>query len=166
MTLEFYDDDLRLADGAALPPDTVVQPGSHRALVVGIAQARRRLGNLLFLRAGCAVAAELGVAVKRVATNQTFFWAQGRGQRTVAIGARDVLLLRSELGAVVSQGGNASIPVSLLFRAGGTRLVCGHGYRSIGNDVNATGLSGAVFGDRQLGISTQVQSAVGCGAVL
>lgn len=73
MTLKFYDDDLRLADGAALPLDTVVQPGSHRALVVGIAQARRRLGNLPFPQEGYAVAVELGVAVKRVATNQTSF---------------------------------------------------------------------------------------------
>lgn len=50
-----------------------------------------------------------------------------------------MLLLRSELGAVASQGGNASIPASLLFRAGGTSSVCGYGYRSIGNDVNGTG---------------------------
>ena len=138
ITLEFYDDELRQIAGAALPPDTVVQPGSHRALVAGVAWARRRLDNLLSPRVGHAVALELGVAATGLVTDQTFFRAYGRGQRYFAVGARDVLLLRSELGAVVSRGGNASIPASLLFRAGGTDSVRGYSYRSIGNDVNGT----------------------------
>ena len=138
MTLEFYNDDLRQIAGAALAPDTVVQPGSHRALVAGVAWARRRLDNLLSPRDGHALAVELGVAAKGLVTDATFFRAYGRGQRYFAVGVRDVLLLRSELGAVLGKGRNASIPASLLFRAGGTDSVRGYSYRSIGNDVNGT----------------------------
>ena len=137
-TLEYYSDQLRQIAGSALPPDTVVRPGSHQAVVAGVGWARRRLDNLLFPRRGHAVAVELGGAVKGVLTDQTFLRAYGRGQQYFPVGVRDVLLLRAELGAVVSAGDNAAIPASLLFRAGGTDSVRGYGYRSIGNDINGT----------------------------
>lgn len=137
-TLEYYNDQLRQIAGAALPPDTVVQPGSHQALVAGVAWSRRRLDNLLFPREGHAVEVELGAALKGVVTDQTFIRTLVRGQRYFAVAARDVLVLRGELGAVVSKGGNSAIPASLLFRAGGTDSVRGYSYRSIGNDINGT----------------------------
>lgn len=135
-TLEYYNDNLRQINGATLPPDTVVQPGSHQAVVAGVAWAHRRLDNLLFPRSGYAVSTELGVAVKRVLTDQTFFRAYTRGQKYFPVGKLDVVVLRAELGAVVTSGGTAAVPASLLFRAGGTNSVRGYSYQSIGNESN------------------------------
>jgi translocation and assembly module TamA len=137
-TVEYYNDQLRQVDGATLPPDTIVQPGSHQAVVAGVAWTRRQLDNLLFPRDGNVVSAELGAALKGLLTDQTFVRAYGRAQKYFPVGVRDVVLLRAELGAVVSKGGNSAIPASLLFRAGGTDSVRGYSYRSIGNESNGT----------------------------
>lgn len=137
-TVEYYNDQLRQVDGASLPPDTIVQPGSHQAVVAGVAWTRRQLDNLLFPRDGNVVSVELGAALKGLLTDQTFVRAYGRGQKYFPVGVRDVVLLRAELGAVVAKGGNSSIPASLLFRAGGTDSVRGYSYRSIGNESNGT----------------------------
>ena len=62
-----------------------------------------------------------------------------------AVAQRDLGLLRAEAGAVVSKGGNADIPASLLFRAGGTNSIRGYSSRSIGNELN-----GATYPTRYL----------------
>ena len=137
-TLEYYSDQLRQVDGAVLPPDTVVQPGAHQAVVAGVAWTHRRLDSLQFPRKGQVVSVELGVAAKGLLTDQTFLRAYGRGQQYFPVGKRDLVLLRAELGAIASKGGNSAIPASLLYRAGGTDSVRGYSYQSIGNDVNGT----------------------------
>ena len=137
-TLEYYNDQLRQIDGALLPTDTLVLPGSHQAVVLGAALTRRRLDNLLYPRDGSVVSFELGVALKGLLTDQTFVRGYSRGLKYFPIGKRDVVVLRAELGAVVSKGGNSAIPASLLYRAGGTDSVRGYSYRSIGNDQNGT----------------------------
>ena len=137
-TLEYYNDQLRQLDGAALPADTVVQPGSHHAVVAGVAWTRRQVDDRLFPRRGHLLALELGAALRGLLTDQTFFRAHGKAQQYFPFRQRDVLLLRGELGIVASAGGNASIPASLLFRAGGTDSVRGYSYQSIGNTSNGT----------------------------
>ena len=121
-----------------LPPDTVVRPGAHQAIVAGVAWTHRRLDNLQFPRQGHVVSVELGVAAKGLLTDQTFLRAFTRGQQYFPIARRDLVLLRAELGAIASKGGNSSIPASLLYRAGGTDSVRGYSYQSIGYDVNGT----------------------------
>lgn len=135
-TLEYYRDQLSQIDGATLPGDTVVRAGTHQALVAGIERTARRVDNLVFPRRGYVLSGQAGVAVKGLVSDQTFFRLYGRAIQYFPIGRRDLLKLRAEAGAVLSQAGNASIPASLLFRAGGTDSVRGYSYQSIGNKVN------------------------------
>jgi translocation and assembly module TamA len=79
---------------------------------------------------------EAGAALQGLATDQSFFRSRVHGRKYSPLGQRDVLLLRADLGAVVTKGGNAAIPASLLFRAGGTDSVRGYAFQSIGNEVN------------------------------
>lgn len=132
-SLEYYNDSLRQIDGSILPSDVLVQPGTHQALVAGYARTRRRVDNSLFPRDGRIVTLQAGVAVKGLLTDQTFFRLYGRLREFLPVGKRDLVILRAELGAVITQGGNSSVPASLLFRAGGTESVRGYGYQSIGN---------------------------------
>ncbi|HEY0844390.1 MAG TPA: autotransporter assembly complex family protein [Noviherbaspirillum sp.] len=137
-SIEYYRDELELLSGATLPPDTIVRPGAHRALVFGITQTRRQVDNEAFPRDGRVVTLQAGVAVKGLLTDQTFIRGYGQAREYLPIGRRDLVILRAELGAVITKGGNASIPASLLFRAGGTDSVRGYAFRSIGNERDGT----------------------------
>lgn len=132
-SLEYYSDALRQIDGSTLPSDVLVSPGTHQALVAGYARTRRRVDNALFPRDGRIITLQAGVAVKGLLTDQTFFRFYGRLREFLPVGKRDLVILRAELGAVVTEGGNAAVPASLLFRAGGTDSVRGYAYQSIGN---------------------------------
>lgn len=135
-TLEYYNDQLQQLSGAALPPDTVVLPGTHHALVAGIALTRRQVNNLRFPRRGYIASVDAGAALQGALTDQTFFRAYGQLRQYHPVGKRDIVILRGELGAVLTKGGNAEVPASLLFRAGGTDSVRGYPYQSIGNERN------------------------------
>ena len=137
-TLEYYSDRLEQLNGAALPSDIVVQPGTHQALVAGIALTRRQIDNPRFPRQGYIASLEAGAAFQGALSDQTFFRAYSRLRQYHPAGRRDVVILRGELGAVITKGGNAEIPASLLFRAGGTESVRGYSYQSIGNERNGT----------------------------
>lgn len=145
-SLEFYRDELQQLSGAPLPPGTVVEPGAHKALLLGYSLARRNVDDPRFPRRGNIINAEAGVAVKPILTDQTFIRLYGKLRHFRPVGRTDILILRAELGAVMTKdGGNASIPASLLFRAGGTESVRGYSYQSIGNVR-----SGTVFPTRYL----------------
>lgn len=137
-TLEYYSDRLQQLEGATLPVDTLVDPGTHQAVVLGVERTLRRVDNLVFPRRGYIVSGQAGVALKGLLTDQTFLRTYVRGTRYLPVGKRDLVMLRAEAGAVISKGGNGSIPASLLFRAGGTDSVRGYAYQSIGNDRNGT----------------------------
>jgi translocation and assembly module TamA len=137
-TLEYYRDRLDQIDGTTLPSTIVAEPGSHQALVAGYARTHRAVDDPLFPRRGYVASLEAGVAAKGVLTDQSFFRFYGKGRRYLPVGKTDLVLLRAEFGAVISKPGNAAIPASLLFRAGGTDSVRGYAYQSIGNEVNGT----------------------------
>ncbi|HJV54007.1 MAG TPA: autotransporter assembly complex family protein, partial [Noviherbaspirillum sp.] len=137
-TLDYYSDQLQQLSGATLPADTVVEPGTHTALVAGIAVTRRRVDNPLFPRRGYIASIEAGGALHDVLTDQSFFRFYGRVRQYHPVGRRDLIVLRGEMGAVIGRGGNAEIPASLLFRAGGADSVRGYSYQSIGNERNGT----------------------------
>lgn len=137
-TLEYYNDQLQQLSGAALPPDTVVLPGIHRALVAGIALTRRQIDNPRFPQRGYIASLEAGAALQGALSDQTFFRAYSQLRQYNPVGTRDIVILRGELGAVITKGGNAALPASLLFRAGGTDSVRGYPYQSIGNERNGT----------------------------
>ena len=132
-TLEYYSDRLTQLNGAMLPANTVVEPGTHQAVVLGVERTLRRVDSLVFPRDGTILSGQAGVAIKGILTDQTFFRVYGRATRYLPIAKRDVVILRAELGSVVSKGGNSAIPASLLFRAGGTDSVRGYGFQTIGN---------------------------------
>ena len=132
-TVEYYSDRLTQLDGAVLPADTVVEPGTHQAVVLGVERTLRRLDSLVFPREGTVLSGQVGLAFKGLLTDQTFFRAYGRATRYLPFAKRDAVILRVELGTVISKGGNSAIPASLLFRAGGTDSVRGYGFQTIGN---------------------------------
>ncbi|WP_019140966.1 autotransporter assembly complex protein TamA [Noviherbaspirillum massiliense] len=137
-TLEYFNDRLEQTSGAALPSDTIVLPGVHQALVAGFARTHRQVDNPLFPRSGHISTYQAGIAVKGPLTDETFFRLYWRRQDFRPVGKTDLVILRGELGAVISKGGNAQIPASLLFRAGGTESIRGYSYQSIGNEQNGT----------------------------
>jgi len=132
-SLDYYRDTLEQLNGATPPPRTLVLPGTHRALVAGVEYTWRRVDSLSFPRQGYLFTLHAGLALKEVLSDQTFSRIYLRLHRYLPIGRRDLAILRGELGAVVSAGGNAAIPASLLFRAGGSESVRGYRYQSIGN---------------------------------
>jgi len=135
-TLQYYHDRLTQIDGATPPADVVILPGTHRALVAGVDLTRRQVDNPRFPREGYIANAEVGAALKGLLTDQTFVRAWGRLRQYFPIGRRDIGILRAELGGVITKGGNAAVPGSLLFRAGGNESVRGYSYQSIGNERN------------------------------
>lgn len=137
-SLEYYSDALRQMNSEPLPSDVLTRPGTHQALVAGYARTRRYVDNALFPRDGRIITLQAGVALKGLLTDETFVRLYGRLREFIPIGKRDLVILRAELGTVITQGGNASVPASLLFRAGGTDSVRGYGYQSIGNRVGNT----------------------------
>lgn len=138
-SIDLYRDRLAQLDGATPPPDTLVQPGSHQALVAGVSQSWRKLDNPVFPRKGRVVSYQAGIAVKGVLSDQSFVRLDGQLHEYLPVGRRNVVVLRTELGAVLSEAGNAAIPASLLFRTGGTESVRGYGFQSIGNTNERTG---------------------------
>ncbi|MBB3210815.1 translocation and assembly module TamA [Herbaspirillum sp. Sphag1AN] len=137
-SLIYYRDALEQASGAALPSNTVVTPGKHQALVPGFAWARRNVDDPIFPRSGNLFTVETGFAVQGMITDQTFSRAYLRFKQFFPVGQRDVIIFRSELGAVFTNGSASQVPASLLFRAGGNESVRGYGYDSIGNSQNGT----------------------------
>ena len=49
-TLEYYSDRLTQLNGAMLPANTVVEPGTHQAVVLGVERTLRRVDSLVFPR--------------------------------------------------------------------------------------------------------------------
>ncbi|HZV98103.1 MAG TPA: autotransporter assembly complex family protein [Methylophilaceae bacterium] len=136
--LQYYSDRLERLNGAEIPDDIIVQPGDHKALVTSVEWTHRKVDDLTFPRSGYIVSNYLGVAVKGLLTDETFFRAASQVRKFIPVRQRDLLILGASLGAVFSQGDNTSVPASLLFRAGGTETIRGYDYLSIGNEINGT----------------------------
>lgn len=135
-SIEYYRDRLEQVSGAPLPAEIVIEPGAHQALVVGFDKTWRRVDRPAAPRRGRIINIALGAALKGLLTDQSFLRGYGRLRQYFPVRERHLVVLRAELGAVGSRGGNASIPASLLFRAGGTDSVRGYGFQSIGNERN------------------------------
>lgn len=137
-SLTYYNDRLEQTNNAPLPADTFVEPGAHHALVLGIEKTLRKVDNPIFPRKGRIISAQVGGAAKGLLSDASFVRAYGRMREFIPVGARDLVILRAELGGVFSEGRNADIPASLLFRAGGTESVRGYPFQGIGNERDGT----------------------------
>jgi translocation and assembly module TamA len=144
-TLDYYSDQLQQENGAVLPPDTVTAPGTHHALVPGFSWARRDVDDLIFPRRGHLLSLQVGAALKGLLTDQTFTRINARYRLYLPVGKRDVMIFRTEGGAVFTKGSSSEVPASLLFRAGGSDSVRGYDYQSIGNVKD-----GIVYPDKYL----------------
>lgn len=128
-TLDYYDDQLR--------PDNGPVSYTH-ALVPGFSWTRRDVDDPIFPRRGNIISTQVGAAVKGIATDQSFVRLYGRIRQYIPVGRRDLVIARTELGAVLTSGGSSGIPASLLFRAGGTDSIRGYDYQSIGRQQNGS----------------------------
>lgn len=138
LTLDYYRDSLRQTDGAVLPPNTVILPGQHQAVVPGFSWTRRDVDDQIFPTEGHIFSAQTGIAFKGLLTDQNFFRAYLRYKQYVPVAKRDIMIFRVEGGAVITRGASSEVPASLLFRAGGNESVRGYSYLGIGNTQNGT----------------------------
>lgn len=138
-SLTQYQDELIPENGSsAIPTNTVVPVGKHKALVPGFKWSRRRVDNPIFPRDGHIFSTELDAAVKGALTDQTFGRVYFRYKEYFPVFKQDMIIWRSDLGGVFTDGKATGVPASLLFRAGGTDTVRGYSYQSIGNTQNGT----------------------------
>ncbi|WP_185182646.1 autotransporter assembly complex family protein [Mycoavidus sp. B2-EB] len=113
-------------------------PEVSRALVPGWSWTRRNVDDSMFARQGNIISLATGFAVKGILTEQSFGRFYMHGRQYFPLGKNDVILLRAELGSVLTGGGSDGIPASLLFRAGGANSVRGYSYQSIGHEVDGS----------------------------
>ncbi len=137
-TLDYFLDELQQINNAPLPANTIASPGKHRALVPAFSWTRRDVDDAIFPRAGNILSVQAGFGLRALLSDQSFVRGYVRGRQYFPVGRRDLVILRGELGAVLTAGGSADIPASLLFRAGGSDSIRGYAYQSIGNPQNGT----------------------------
>jgi translocation and assembly module TamA len=106
------------------------------------------LDSLLNPRQGQVVQAKLGVAAKAILSDQDFIRSYARYLQYFAIGTRDTLTFRVELGYTFADSRDG-IPEEYLFRAGGTNSVRGYAYNSLGVKSGE-----AIVGGRYLGTTS------------
>ena len=102
-----------------------------QALPVTFGIITRHLNNRLAPTKGYALEAQVGAAVEPVLTDKSFVRGYLKGIRFQPIGEKGDLILRGELGAVVSDG-KEGVPSTVLFRTGGDQSVRGYSYQSLG----------------------------------
>jgi translocation and assembly module TamA len=92
---------------------------------------RRNVDNVIDPRHGNIIRLEGTVGASGTSMNDVFLRGYGRIQQYVAVGDRDVLILRADLGYVEADSLSA-VPTKFLFRTGGTTTVRGYDYESLG----------------------------------
>ena len=117
---------------------------SSMALMPGYSWTRRRLDSTLDPRRGNLLNAQISGGAQALLSDQNFVRLYLHALQYVPLGKRDQLIVRGELGAVISPS-SAGIPQQVLFRAGGVGSVRGYAYQSLGVDED-----GAVLGGRAL----------------
>ncbi|MGL4767524.1 MAG: autotransporter assembly complex protein TamA [Formosimonas sp.] len=108
---------------------------SH-ALFAGVTWAKNQVDNPAFPRKGYALEASVGAAVRGLASSASFIRAYGRLRYFIPFKKEDSLLLRTELGAVLTRDSLLDVPTPLLFLAGGSSSLRGYAYQSIGDASN------------------------------
>ena len=117
---------------------------SSMALMPGYAWTRRRLDNALDPRRGNLLSLQIAAGARALLSDQDFVRLYLHGLQYVEFDRRNQLVLRGELGDVLSRSADG-IPQQELFRAGGVGSVRGYAYQSLGVVQD-----GAVVGGRAL----------------
>lgn len=101
------------------------------AIYFGYALTLRRTDSAIYPRDGYHAQLQAGGAPLGIIAERPFLRAWGRLAHYTPLATQGTLLLRGELGAVLSDA-RQGIPQTYLFRAGGDQSVRGHAYQSIG----------------------------------
>ena len=117
---------------------------SNMALMPGYTWTRRRLDSPLDPTRGNLLSAQIGGGARALLSDQNFLRLYVHGLQYLPMGPNDELILRGELGQVLSPSADG-IPQQELFRAGGIGSVRGYPYQSLGLVQD-----GAVVGGRAL----------------
>ncbi|GHU24301.1 outer membrane protein assembly factor [Betaproteobacteria bacterium] len=114
----------------AIHPDGA-EKSSYNTLVANWGRVHRAVDDVLDPRRGHVLEVQLGGGMGISGVKREFVRLYGRYQHYFTVGERDVLTVRSELGATLADSRDG-IPQDFLFRAGGTQSVRGYAYRSLG----------------------------------
>lgn len=106
----------------------------NQALSLGYAWTHRTDGRAFYPVRGHVTNLQAGVASDVLLSETSFVRLYGRHTQYSRLGEMGRLILRGELGAVLSER-REGIPTDFLFRAGGVHSVRGYQYESIGLDV-------------------------------
>lgn len=101
------------------------------ALSANVSHTLRRVDDLFNPRRGYVLHGALGGGAKSVLSDQDFLRVYGRGVLYQPVGAHDVVILRGELGNTFADSSDG-VPMSFLFRTGGSQTVRGYAYESLG----------------------------------
>lgn len=122
VTLEYLNEKDRL-NGA--------EDDTAEALPLTYGLVKRTFDNRINPKRGYALYAQIGGAVKGGLTDQNFLRPYLKATSVQPVGKQGNLLLRTEMGAVLS-GSSEGIPDALMFRTGGDQSVRGYAYESLG----------------------------------
>ncbi len=134
-SLQFLNEQQQLTGGPA---------SSSMALMPGYTWTRRRLDSPLDPTSGNLLSAQISGGARALLSDQNFLRLYVHGLQYLPLGPNDELILRGELGQVLSPSASG-IPQQELFRAGGIGSVRGYPYQSLGVVQD-----GAVVGGRAL----------------
>ena len=109
---------------------------------------RRNVDDIINPRHGNVIELEGTVGTSGSNLNETFVRGYSRISQYFAIGERDVLITRGELGAVRADTADV-VPTRFLFRTGGSTTVRGYDYESLG-----VRRGGAIVGGRALALGS------------
>ena len=109
---------------------------------------RRNVDDIINPRHGNVIELEGTVGTSGSNLNETFVRGYSRISQYFAIGERDVLIARGELGAVRADTADV-VPTRFLFRTGGSTTVRGYDYESLG-----VRRGGAIVGGRALALGS------------
>lgn len=102
-----------------------------KALPLSYGVIKRSLNNRLNPTRGYAVQAQIGAAVEPVLTDKSFLRPYLKAAYFHPVGEKGNLLLRTEMGAVLSSS-REGIPTAVMFRTGGDQSVRGYAFESLG----------------------------------
>jgi translocation and assembly module TamA len=107
------------------------EPRIKRALAPIVAVTWRHVDDLFDPKRGGVLNVQFAAGAKALASGNDFIKAYGQYQHWIPLGARNQLLLRTELGSTFASS-REGIPEDFLFRAGGSRSNRGYAYQGLG----------------------------------
>ncbi len=103
----------------------------NKALVASIGWTWRDVDQPFDPRKGQILQFDLAASEKALLSDQRFIRSYAKYQRWIPVRKTDTVILRAELGAVISKD-EQGIPEDYLFRTGGSTTVRGYGYQTLG----------------------------------